>query len=233
MNDPDLLRQASQGDRQARTKIVEENRGLLYQAAGRFRGRGVPMEDLVQIGAMGLLKAIDRFQPSYGVQFSTYAVPLILGEIRQHLRAEGMVHVSRKQRELASKGRAKEEELKAALGREVTVSEVAKALHITEEDLGMAFCAMREVASLHEEVGEMGMALEEMIPEKSKDLEERMDLWAGLRSLPPRERKLLLMRFLGGQTQREIAGQLGLSQVQVSRLERKALGILREKMAEG
>ena len=147
MNDPDLLRQASQGDRQARTKIVEENRGLLYQAAGRFRGRGVPMEDLVQIGAMGLLKAIDRFQPSYGVQFSTYAVPLILGEIRQHLRAEGMVHVSRKQRELASKGRAKEEELKAALGREVTVSEVAKALHITEEDLGMGFCAMREVAS--------------------------------------------------------------------------------------
>ncbi len=234
MNDPAVFLRAQAGEEAALAQLVEENRGLVYQAVRRFLGRGIEEEDLVQLGAMGLIKSIKQFDIHYGVQFSTYAVPLIFGEIRRFFRDEGMVHVGRRYRSLAAKARQKEEELKQKMGEEVPISLLAKEMGVEKEELAQALSAVQQVLWLDAPLSaqEEGTLSDLVADPKTGDQEERLALMEGLTALSSREQKLLKLRYFEDYTQTETAQVLGVSQVQVSRLEKKALLRLREKMKE-
>ena len=231
-----LIRQVHEGDKAARDTLAEENMGLVWSMVRRFANRGVEMEDLCQIGSIGLLKAIDKFDPSFEVCFSTYAVPMIAGEIRRFLRSEGMVKVSRPIRELAWKAYAVRERLERENGRDPTLAEIAGELDVTVEEIVEAMESGAEVESLQKTIyqGENhDISLMDRIPEKENGQEKllnRIFLEELLGRLPAKERQLIYMRYFQDMTQAQIAGKLGISQVQVSRMEKK---ILRQMRMEG
>lgn len=204
----------------------EDNIGLVYKAARGYMGRGCDLEDLIQLGSIGLIKAIKRFDNSYGVCFSTYAFPLIVGEIRRFLRDDGIIKVSRSVKENAAKGLAAREKIKKETGEEPTVSEISKACGVSYEDLVYAFEACSEVGSIDDE----GAPL----PKANTSLEDeainKICVSQMISKLPPRERQIIVMRYMTDKTQSYIAAKLGISQVQVSRLEKKALLFMRENM---
>ena len=227
---PTLLEAARHGDNEACERLLVENSGLIWSVAKRYYGRGVESEDLYQLGCLGFLKAVRGFDQSYGTQFSTYAVPKIAGEIRRFLRDDGAVKVSRGVKERALAVRLARDRLCARLGREPTLSELSDATGLEPEDIAAAETATMPVVSIHSESGEDGFTLESVLGDGGMEDEvvERLALRAAIDRLPERERQVVLLRFFKNLTQDRAAKVLGVSQVQVSRIERRALGHLRE-----
>ena len=223
-----LIGRAHQGDKAARDLLFEENTGLIYSVAKRFLGRGVEMEDLFQIGSIGLLKAVDKFDMSYDVKFSTYAVPMIIGEIKRYLRDDGILKVSRSLKENHYRIYQVREALTRRLEREPTTGE------ISIEELLMTMESGAEVESLHKTIyqGEgTEISLMDKLPEKENQQEKALDrifLEEILGTLEAKERRLIYMRYFQNMTQMEIAHELGVSQVQVSRMEKRILRSLQE-----
>ena len=225
-----LIGRAHQGDKAARDLLFEENTGLIYSVAKRFLGRGVEMEDLFQIGSIGLLKAVDKFDMSYDVKFSTYAVPMIIGEIKRYLRDDGILKVSRSLKENHYRIYQVREALTRRLEREPTTGEMG----ISIEELVMTMESGAEVESLHKTIyqGEgTEISLMDKLPEKENRQEKVLDrifLEEILGTLEAKERRLIYMRYFQNMTQMEIAHELGVSQVQVSRMEKRILRSLQE-----
>ena len=227
----DLLQAAREGDNQACEQVLEENNGLIWSVVRRYYGRGVEPEDLYQLGCLGFLKAVRGFDPSYGTQFSTYAVPKIAGEIRRFLRDDGAVKVSRGLKERGSALRSARSRLCGELGREPVLSELAQATGLTPEEIAAAETATEPVVSLQSETGD-GLTLEGVLSggEMEEGLVERLALRTAIERLPERERQVLLLRYYRGMTQAVAARVLGVSQVQVSRLERRGVERLRQEL---
>ena len=230
-----LIRKSHDGDEMARTQLVEENVGLIWCVVRRFMGRGVESEDLFQIGSIGLLKAIDKFDFSYDVKFSTYAVPMISGEIQRFLRDDGLIKVSRSLKELAYKAFLAKERLQEKLQRDPTLEELAEDMTIEKEELVMALEASGEVESLYKPVYQKDgneVPLLEKLEEKECQEEKvlnRMLLSQLLEELEKEERQLIYLRYFANKTQTEIGQELGISQVQVSRMEKRILKRMRER----
>ncbi len=231
-----LIQRAHQGDKEARDTLIEENMGLVYSVARRFMGRGVDQEDLFQIGSIGLIKAVDKFDPSFQVRFSTYAVPMITGEIKRFLRDDGMLKVSRSLKEIACKAYQAREELERKLGREPTLTEIARVLEADREELILALESGAEVESLQQTIFQgdgSSIQLEDKLEAEGNGQEQllnRVLLEEILGILPGQERTLLYQRFFQEKTQAEIARELGISQVQVSRMEKRILKQLRQRL---
>lgn len=227
------LNLVAQGDKEARNRVIEENMGLVGSVVRRYLGKGWEYEDLFQIGSMGLIKAVDRFDDSFGVQFSTYAVPMIMGEIKRHMRDDGIVKVSRPLKELYIKIRRAQEQLVAETGEDPQVEELANIVGVSVEEACLALEAGCAPESL-DGAGPDGDGDEMINRITSGDDEgrmiDRLDLLRALDSLDPTEKKLVTLRFFRDMTQVNIANVLGVSQVQVSRMERRILKQLREKM---
>ena len=231
---PALLEAARAGDNDACERLLLDNSGLIWSVARRYYGRGVDPEDLYQLGCLGFLKAIRGFDAAYGTQFSTYAVPKIAGEIRRFLRDDGALKVSRGTKERAISLRQKREELSQRLGREPTVGELAQATGLEPEDIAAADTAVLTVASLQGETGEDGFSLETVLGDDGieDELVEKLTLRQAIDQLPERERLVILLRFYKNLTQDRVSRVLGVSQVQVSRIERRAVAKLREALTE-
>ncbi len=231
-----LIGHAQQGDKAARDTLFEENVGLVWSVVKRFRNRGVEMDDLFQIGSIGLLKAVDHFNLDYEVKFSTYAVPMIAGEIKRFLRDDGMIRVSRSLKEISYKAYLVRERLEKKLDREPTVEEIAQEAGITSEELVMATEAAAEIESLQRVIYQgdgAEISLQDKLPEGENAQEKVLDrllLEEMLQYLEPDQRKLIYMRYFQDMTQNQVAGKLGVSQVQVSRMEKKILKIMRGKI---
>ena len=228
--DRELLTAAATGDRDAAEELVRQNTGLIWSVARRFFGRGVDADDLYQLGCVGFIKAVKGFDPQYGTQFSTYAVPKITGEIRRYLRDDGSIKVSRGVKERVQRIKSARLELEQRLGREPTVTELSAAVELTPEDIAFCESAAAPADSLQRETGEEGMTLEQSIGDDGMEdrLIERVALREAVNSLPEKERATILLRYYRGLTQQSCAKIIGVSQVQVSRLERRALSRLRE-----
>lgn len=231
-----LIEKAHQGDKAARDQLVEENMGLVWSIVKRFKNRGVELEDLFQIGSIGLIKAIDKFDTGYEVRFSTYAVPMISGEIKRFLRDDGMIKVSRSMKETAYRAYQTREMLELQQGREPTVAEIAAAMDATEEELVMAMEAGTEIESLQKTIYQgdgADISLMDKLEEKHNKNEEllnRIFLEEILGNLTKEERELIYMRYFCEETQTKIAQRMGISQVQVSRMEKKILRSLRKNL---
>ena len=229
MSTQTLIRAAQAGDRSAAEQLVVENSGLIWSIARRYFGRGTEPDDLYQLGCVGFLKAVAGFDLSYGTQFSTYAVPKIAGEIRRFLRDDGQVKVSRSLKERAAQIHQARTRLTGTLGREPAVSELAAELDLTPEEIAMAETATGMAESIQRESGDEGFSLEDVpCTDGMEDrILESLSLRNALSHLTERERMVIDLRYFHGLTQQKIAGLLGVSQVQVSRIEKKALGQLR------
>ena len=228
----ELLREAQKGNRDACEQVVLENNGLIWSVVRRYYGRGVEPDDLYQLGCLGFLKAVQGFDFDYGTCFSTYAVPKIAGEIRRFLRDDGAVKVGRNLREQAQMLYTMRERLRQELGREPVLSELSQATGLEPEEIAQADLAAGAPESLQQETAE-GLTLEGMLgteaPEES--MVERIALREAIDRLPEKEKLTILLRFYKGLTQEQVAKVLGVSQVQVSRLERRGIGHLRESFA--
>ena len=225
---PELLSAAQQGDKAAEEQLLRDNSRLIWSVVRRYLGRGVEQDDLYQLGCIGFLKAIQGFDPAFGTQFSTYAVPKIAGEMRRFLRDDGTMKVSRTLRERAARIAQARAELTHTLGYEPTVSELAEYLELEIEDIAMAETATSAVASLSAETGE-GLTLESVLGDGGMEeaLVEHLDLRAAIEQLPERERLVITLRYFRSFTQEQTARIIDVSQVQVSRIERKAVEHLR------
>lgn len=230
----ELIRRAQNGDREASERLVTENAGLIWSVAKRFLGRGTEAEDLYQLGCLGFLKAVEGFDLEFGTQFSTYAVPKISGEIRRFLRDDGAIKVSRSLKERSAAVRSARSLLGSALGREPSIKELSEHLGLAPEDIAQAEAATREVESIHRECGEEGFTLENILTdtESEERMLEKIALRQAIAELPEREKCVISLRYFHGLTQDRVAKVLDVSQVQVSRIEKKAIGILRDKIGE-
>lgn len=228
---PELLSAAQAGDRAAEEQLIVENSRLIWSVVRRYTGRGAEQEDLYQLGCIGFLKAIHGFDPDFGTQFSTYAVPKIAGEMRRFLRDDGTVKVSRTLRERSARIAQARTELSAALGREPVLSELAEYLTLEPEDIAMAETATASVTSLSAETGD-GLTLESVLGDEGMEdaLVEQLDLRAAIARLPERERTVIDLRYFRAFTQERTARVIGVSQVQVSRIERRAVERLRRML---
>ena len=232
-----LIERAHQGDKAAREQLVEENLGLVFTIVKRFAGRGTELEDLFQIGSIGLIKAIDHFDLSCDVKFSTYAVPMITGEIKRFLRDDGMLKVSRSLKENAHRAAAAREELEKMLGREPTLEELAQEVGISREEIVLAMEAAADVESLHKPVYQgdgTAIYLEDRIEEKENvndKILDRMVLHQVMNRLEPEEQFLIVMRYFKDKTQSQVAEMMGRTQVQISRMEKKILKKMRDAIA--
>ena len=232
----DLIQKSHEGDEEARARLVEENAGLVWCIVKRFHNRGVETEDLFQIGNIGLIKAIDKFDLSYDVKFSTYAVPMISGEIKRFLRDDGMIKVSRSLKELAYKAYLLKEDLQNQWGREPTVGELSERLGVEQEELVMALDAGGDVESLHKPIYQKDgqeIRLMDKLPGEKREEERILDhllLNDLLNTLGSKERKIIYLRYFANHTQSQIGKVLGISQVQVSRMEKQILKKMRENV---
>ena len=228
----ELIAKAQAGATDAKESLVAQNTGLIWSVARRFVGRGAELDDLYQLGCLGFLKAIDGFDLAFGTQFSTYAVPKISGEIRRFLRDDGAIKVSRSIKEQAAQIKTARQRLIQDLGREPTVGEISQITGIMPEEIATAENAVANVESIQQENGEGGLALEDVLT--NQDGEEKMLehilLRQSLDRIPERERMLISLRYFHGLTQEQTAKILQVSQVQVSRIEKKAITHLRDLM---
>lgn len=226
----ELISAAQLGDKSAKERLVTENTGLIWSVARRYFGRGVDADDLYQLGCVGFLKAIDGFDLEYGTQFSTYAVPKIAGEIRRFLRDDGSVKVSRSVKERAATIKMARQKLTGILNREPTLSELSQQTGFTPEEIAVAETATASAESIQKETGEDGFSLEDVLSEghMEEELIEKIALKEAIGRLPDRERAVIDLRYFRGLTQDKTAGILGVSQVQISRIEKKALTELRK-----
>lgn len=228
-----LISRAQQGDEQAKEQLVTTNAPLVKSVAKRFMNRAIEYDDLYQIGCMGLIKAIARFDLSYDVRFSTYAVPMIAGEIKRFLRDDGMIKVSRSLKELAARAAAVREKLIDTHAREPSVAEIAAVLGVDAEDVAEALEAARPYASIYEPAygAESDAMLLDTVGGACRELDsatDRVALKELLNTLSARERTIITLRYFSDQTQTQVAKSLGISQVQVSRLENAILQRLRK-----
>lgn len=224
-----LLLRAKEGDREAGETLLLENNGLIWSIVRRYFGRGVDADDLYQLGCLGFLKALEGFDPAFGTQFSTYAVPKIAGEIRRFLRDDGTVKVSRSLKERSARIKAARQRLMATLGREPTVQELSLETGLEPEEIACAETATTATESIQRRSGEDGFALEDVLTdgEMEEHIVERIALQEAISCLNEREQMVIKLRFFHGLTQDKTAKILGVSQVQISRIEKKALAALR------
>lgn len=232
----ELIRQSQAGDKEARDRVIMENVGLVWSIVRRFISRGHEPEDLFQIGSIGLIKAIDKFDLSFNVKFSTYAVPMIMGEIKRFLRDDGMIKVSRSLKESAGKIRIAREKLTNKFGREPTIEEICDELNLRKEEVVMALESVSEVESLNKTIYQGdGNAIYlidklEQTGDGNDNVIDKIALKETIESLDEKDQKIIKLRYFMDKTQTDIAKELGISQVQVSRLEKKILIKMREKM---
>ncbi|MGB3260071.1 SigF/SigG family RNA polymerase sporulation sigma factor [Paenisporosarcina sp.] len=230
----ELILLSQQGDKVARQTMVEGNTRLVWSIVQRFASRGADLEDLYQIGCIGLMKSVDKFDLSYEVKFSTYAVPMIIGEIQRFLRDDGMVKVSRSIRELSFKIRHATDEFIRLHERQPSLSELATTLDVTMDEVVLASDALRDPASLHEQLfeseGDALTLMDQLRDERSERSFDHIPLRDILSKLGKREQMIIYLRYYLDCTQSDIADRLGISQVQVSRLEKKILKQLKSWM---
>src|SRR5690606_18886139 len=230
----ELIKLAQTGDVDARKQMIEGNTRLVWSIVQRFASRGVELEDLFQIGCVGLMKSVDKFDLSYEVKFSTYAVPMIIGEIQRFLRDDGMVKVSRSIRELNYKIRHATDDYLKTNEKPPSVAQLAEILQVSQEDILLATDAMRDPASLHDQLfendGDSITLMDQMRDDKSELAFDYVPLKDMLKRLGKREQSIIYFRYYLDLTQTEIADRLGISQVQVSRLEKKILAQLKSWM---
>ncbi|MDY4222607.1 MAG: SigB/SigF/SigG family RNA polymerase sigma factor [Candidatus Faecousia sp.] len=226
----ELIELAQHGDQNASEQLINENSGLIWSIARRFIGRGVETEDLYQLGCLGFLKAIEGFDLDFGTQFSTYAVPKISGEIRRFLRDDGTVKVSRSLKEQSAAIKGVRSKLTALLGREPTIQELSEQTGFSPEEIAIAETATAATESIHQETGEDGFCLENILTDtESEDrMVEKIALRQAVDKLPERERLVIQLRYYHSLTQQRVAKVMHVSQVQVSRIEKKALEKIRE-----
>ena len=232
-----LIRQAHDGDQEARNQLVMDNVGLVWSIARRFAGRGHELEDLYQIGCIGLIKAIDKFNLDFDVRFSTYAVPMITGEIKRFLRDDSMIKVSRSLKELGMKVSSMREQMIWELGREPGLEELAIRIGVSREEVAASMEAATEVESIYKTVGsgeDQNLRLMDKLTDEREQQEEllnRMVLEELLKKLTDKDREIIMRRYFENETQSQIAADLNISQVQVSRLEKKILRQMREYLS--
>ena len=232
-----LITRAQSGDETAMEKLVMDNMGLVRTVAVKFRDRGTELEDLMQIGTMGMIKAIHSFDTSRGTAFSTYAVPLIVGEIRRHLRDDGLIRVSRGTRHTGMLLMRERARIATEEGREATVGELADLVGVSVEDAAMALEAMSPVSSLSDNAfGEDSPELGAVIPDRADADEmarqvDRIALAQVISQLPPDWKKIILLRYYRDMTQQQVADLMGLTQVKVSREEKKIMAFMRERLS--
>ena len=231
----ELLRRARAGDQQARDEMIRCNLRLVLSVIQKFTNRGENLDDLFQVGCVGLIKAIDHFDPNLNVRFSTYAVPMIIGEIRRYLRDNNMVRVSRSMRDLAYKAMQTREQLQGKNGREPTVEEISREMGSPKEDVVLALESIMEPSSLYDPVysdGRDTIFVMDQIKDRSTDSDwlEEIALRQAMGELSEREKKILSLRFFSGKTQIEVSRQVGISQAQVSRIEKGALERIKKQI---
>lgn len=232
----ELLIRIENGDKKAKEEIIENNVGLVRSVIKRFSGRGHEAEDLFQIGCIGLIKAVDKFDRSFDVAFSTYAVPMIIGEIKRFIRDDGIIKVSRAYKDISAKAAAVRERLMSESGSEPTLSQIADELGITPQELSTALEAVMRPESLYAKTDDGKSESREMVDKIECDIdyeekiENRIMLSEAFDGIDEREKLIIYMRYFKQRTQSEIAAMLGISQVQVSRLEKKVLLKMREKL---
>ncbi len=230
----ELLLKIKEGDKDARERFIQGNLRLVLSVIQKFSSRGENADDLFQVGCIGLIKAIDNFDLSVGVKFSTYAVPMIIGEIRRYLRDYNAIRVSRSVKDTAYKALSAKEELIKETGREPTIAEIAKRIDSTEKAVNYALDAIQDPLSLYEPVfhdgGETLFVMDQISDEKVLDetLIDSIALYDALKRLNEKERKIVSMRFFSEKTQMEVANEIGISQAQVSRLEKNAIEHMRK-----
>lgn len=233
-----LIKKAQDGDEKSKDILIESNLGLVRSVVNKFMNIGYERDDLFQLGSIGLIKSIYKFDPTFNVRFSTYAVPMILGEIKRYLRDDGMIKVSRSLKQLATKTKMETERLSKKFGREPTIEEVAKSLEVCKEDIVMALESNSSVEYLHgvihEDEGSPICLIDKISQSKTMDDEKIVDnllLKQVLGKLEKRERQIIVLRYFEDRTQSEIGTELGISQVQVSRIEKKVLGKLKNMIS--
>ena len=231
----ELIVRSQAGDSTATEALVEENSGLIWAVAKRYMGRGTEMEDLYQLGCLGFLKAVEGFDLQYGTQFSTYAVPKISGEIRRFLRDDGAVKVSRGIKEQAAAIKSVRNTLTNLLGREPTVLEISHQTGYSPEEIALAETATAATESIQRTMGEEGFSLEDVLTdtESEEKMVEKIALSQAIERLPQREKMVIQLRYFHALTQDRVAKVLDVSQVQVSRIEKKAIGLLRDLLQDG
>jgi RNA polymerase sporulation-specific sigma factor len=232
----ELIKRAQAGDKSASDTLVEQNMGLIWSVVKKFIGRGYEPDDLFQLGAIGLIKCINKFDLSYDVKFSTYAVPMIVGEIKRFLRDDGLIKVSRPLKEIAKKAKYMEESIIQKTGQQPTVSELAAAVEIEAEDLILALEAGKEVESLTATIYQGDGSPIYLIDKLTKNnnnentIVDMLTLRETINKLKPKEKEIIMLRYFSEKTQTEIAAQVGVSQVQVSRIEKKVLEGIRKQL---
>ena len=233
----ELIYRAQSGDDEATETLIIENVALVKSIALKFRDRGTEFEDLMQIGTIGMIKAIRSFDTSRGTAFSTYAVPLIVGEIRRHLRDDGLIRVSRGYKRTGMIIMREKNRIMTEEGREAGIGELAEAAGVSIEDAAVAIDAVSPIASLSDNVyGEESRTLDSVIPDREsadelENLNDRISLGQAISKMPPDWRKIVLLRYYRDMTQQQVANLMGLSQVKISREEKKIMTFLRNEMA--
>ena len=228
------IQEAQAGNRVVLNDLVEKNNGLIWSVVKRFEGRGDDIEDIYQIGAMGFIKAIQKFDFSYDVNLSTFAVPYIIGEIKRFLRDDGMIKVSRQIKELSTKANKIKSEFEKQ-GRTISVEEIAKMLNVSKEEIAVSLDSNNNVESLYDKEDEDGLCLMDKIKTSENEEERtinRIALKDGINRLKPREKEIIFLRYYKCQTQKDVARTMGISQVQVCRLEKQILNTLYEELKE-
>lgn len=228
----ELILKAQSGDSQAKETLIQENSGLIWAVVRRFLGRGTEADDLYQLGCLGFLKAVDGFDMRFGTQFSTYAVPKISGEIRRFLRDDGAVKVSRTLKEQSTVIRSTRNRLTAALGREPTLVEISRQTGFSPEEIALAETATAATESIQKETGDDGFSLEKILTdtESEERMVEKIALHQAIAALPEREKSVIQLRYFHALTQQRTAKIMNVSQVQISRIEKKAIAALRKLM---
>lgn len=233
------IAKAQSGDNEAMTSLVNNNLGLVYNIAKRFIGRGFELEDLKQVGTIGLIKSIKNFNNEFSVQLSTYAVPFIMGEIKRYIRDDGTIKVSRSIKELSNKIRQIQKEYLDKKGKEIKIEEIAKILKVPKEEIAAAIDATSAtiVTSFNEPINSgdsnKQSTIEEIIPDNKDEelnIANKLTINKLIEELPQREREIVMLRYFDGKTQSEVANKLGISQVQVSRIEKKILISMKRKL---
>lgn len=233
-----IMKNAQEGESKAKEQLIMENMGLVYTVARRFINRGLEMDDLIQIGTVGLIKAIDRFDLSYEVCFSTYAIPMIMGEIRRYLRDNGSMRVSRSLKERAIKVMQEKEKIFLDTGKEPSIREIANFMGLKDEDVVECLDACVSPVSLSEAItgeGNDALYVEDQIRDKKENEEkwvEKLAIEEAMDFLTEREKKVIVLKYYMGKTQGEIATYVNLSQAQVSRIEKSALLSLRGHLSD-
>ena len=231
-----LIKKSQEGDKRSRNIIAQKNMRLVWSVVQRFMNRGYEADDLFQIGCIGLLKSVDKFDLSYDVKFSTYAVPMIIGEIQRFIRDDGTIKVSRSLKETGNKVRKIRDVLSKKMGRTPTINELAEALDISTEEVILSQEAIRSTSSIHETVyendGDPITLLDQISDNDEGKWFDKIALREAVKHLQKRERLIVYLRYFKDQTQSEVAERLGISQVQVSRLEKKILTDIKSQMAD-